>query len=58
MWPAGPGSEDLAALHLVPWRISVALASEVARGGRPHVWRREPALVAADPTPAGAARRR
>jgi hypothetical protein len=49
IWP-GPDADDLAVLHLEPWRVSVARATEVASGGRPHVWRRPTSTSAAPHT--------
>jgi pyridoxamine 5'-phosphate oxidase-like protein len=39
IWPDGPSSEEFAVIALEPWRVSVAAAAELARGGRATVWR-------------------
>jgi hypothetical protein len=45
IFPAGPTSGDLAVLRLLPYRVQVGFANDLARGERPRLWRapaREP----------------
>jgi len=39
IFPDGPLSRDLRVLHLVPYRVQVGLATDLARGERARVWR-------------------
>jgi hypothetical protein len=38
IFPAGPMSPDLRVLHLLPYRVQVGLAVDLAAGARPRLW--------------------